>query len=457
MKRTTRFLPQLIIGSWLLLLGFLGAWLLESYYNAETLLTERATALLSQVRSQTMLQQFLQDSEATRSTPPRSPSEWLRTDSVRTPVVADELVRFFRSDADSSDVPLLAIDSTRQRIIQFEQPDRPDWTFANSRATVERNWRDSLAANDLPKDLKLVDTGAGFTHSSVREGRFSLAAERRVDTAGQLGYLFEQILPQLGFASFLLVLVTAALWLTFRSFRREEQWSLARQQLVTNLTHELQTPVTTVGVALEALRGELPTGQRDEYLDIGRHELSRISLLIDKLLAMNQLRQSELRLEKHPQNLRELVAAVVPSFELLVAQRGGSLEVKFSGTDWTVFGEATHLTNVLYNLLDNALKYGGDVPHIHVRAVREADSILLSITDHGPGIPPDYLERIFERFVRVSTGDRHEVKGYGLGLSYVAAVAASLEIDCWAESQLGVGSTFFLRFVTSGPSTFRPD
>jgi two-component system, OmpR family, phosphate regulon sensor histidine kinase PhoR len=264
------------------------------------------------------------------------------------------------------------------------------------------------------------------------------------------GYLFKKIVPQSLFSLFLLAITGLAFATIYRNLLQQRRLTQLKNDFISNVTHELKTPIATVGVAIEALQNfgvtSNPT-QTQEYLAISQNELNRLSLLVDKVLKMATFEEQGLMLNKEAVNLYELVNQVLGSMKLQFDKHQSSVSLSYLGEkeDREFFSaDKIHLTNVVYNLLDNALKYSHKNPKIGVEITENEQEITLSVSDNGMGIAPEYQDKIFEKFFRVPTGDTHDVKGHGLGLNYVASVVKQHGGKIEVESELGKGSRFIV-------------
>lgn len=262
------------------------------------------------------------------------------------------------------------------------------------------------------------------------------------------GFVLRKTLPYGLFALLLFGVTAAAFAAIWRSLRRQQRLTKLKNDFIANITHELKTPITTVGVALEALSDfearHDPTRTR-EYLDISKLELERLSLLVDKVLRLSMFEQQEPRLHVEPLDLAEVTGQVLGALKLQ-AERSRA-NIHFTPPDKTcmVSGDRLHLASVIFNLLDNALKYARERPDIRVILEKTDAVIRLTVQDNGPGIAPEYQAKIFEKFFRVpAEADTHDVKGHGLGLSYAAEVARLHGGSIRVESVENEGSTFIL-------------
>ncbi|WP_448519260.1 sensor histidine kinase [Rhodoflexus sp.] len=265
---------------------------------------------------------------------------------------------------------------------------------------------------------------------------------------GFIWNVWQHMLPLILFSLFLTSVTVAAFGLMYQSLRRQERLAELKNDFIGNVTHELKTPVATVSVAIEALSNFnvlQNTTLTSEYLEICKMELRRLSLMIDQIMKIAIFEEKGIQLENTNVDLdvlvRKVMNAMRPQFQHFQAQ----VNLQTIGSRWTVRGDDTHLTNILFNLLENALKYSAENPQIEVRLLEKEQDVVLEVSDNGIGIPAEYHKKIFDKFFRVPTGNVHNVKGYGLGLSYVANVVKSHGGDITLQSIPMQGSTFAVR------------
>ncbi len=258
-------------------------------------------------------------------------------------------------------------------------------------------------------------------------------------------YLLREIMPQILFSGVLTMITLGAFVVMYRSLRSQQRLMELKNDFISNMTHELKTPIATVSVALEALknfRGIDNPKLTSEYLDIARLELNRLSMLTEKVLTTSLFDERGASLDVAPVSMDEITDGVLNSMKLVLEKAGATHTFEKQGDDFTVEGSAVHLTNVIYNLVDNALKYSPEKPEIAVQLTDLGKSLSLAVSDKGLGIPPEFQSKIFERFFRMPTGDVHNIKGYGLGLSYVDQVVRKHGGTITVTSAPGKGSTF---------------
>jgi len=251
--------------------------------------------------------------------------------------------------------------------------------------------------------------------------------------------------PQILFSIFLTLLTIGSFVILFRSLRMQQRLMVLKNDFISNITHELKTPVTTVGVAIEALKNfnglENPK-LTSEYLDIAQNELNRLTILTDKILKTAIFENKGVDYTSEPVAMDALVEQVLNSMRLVFDKQQACVEFNKKGSDFGIMGGSVHLTSVVYNLLDNALKYSPASPEISISLSENERHIVLSVQDNGMGIAPEYKNKVFEKFFRVPTGDVHNIKGYGLGLSYVKSVVKSHKGTIVVDSEPGKGSVF---------------
>jgi len=205
-------------------------------------------------------------------------------------------------------------------------------------------------------------------------------------------------------------------------------------------------------VAIEALRNfnaMHDEARTKEYLDISGQEIKRLGLLVDNVLRISSYEAKGVDLQKEELDLRDLVSEVVASMKIQFEKVNASVKTDYSGDNFTMHGDRLHMASVIYNLLDNALKYSRTNPEIDVRVVEKGNELELTVTDKGIGIPAEYQHRVFEQFFRVPEGNRHTVKGYGLGLSYVSHIVKEHNGEITVKSIPNEGTSFTIRFAKS--------
>lgn len=299
---------------------------------------------------------------------------------------------------------------------------------------------------DIPFAVQRLDSSAAtYEHvfNEVTVG-FARPITYRLSLGNTFSYLLKRISLPILFSFILLGITILSFVLLYRSLLRQRRLAELKNEFISNITHELKTPIATVGVAIEALRNfnAINDPQRTkEYLDISSNELQRLGLLVDKVLKLSMFEKKEIDLKYESMNLGEIISEVIASMKLQLEKQHAKVSVQAEG-DLNLQGDRLHLTSVVFNLLDNALKYSKEDPAIQIELKEDENNVMAIITDNGIGISPEYKEKIFDKFFRVPHGDTHNAKGYGLGLSYVAQVIRKHNGTIDVESQKDIGTKF---------------
>lgn len=305
---------------------------------------------------------------------------------------------------------------------------------------------------------KMISWEGGDTALAAAMSRpqFDLLADRKIALINPhyRADIFHSLLPHLSFAVFLWMMVGAAFYYIWKNLRQQIQLNALRDEFVSNITHELKTPITTVGVALESLNmsAELQNTQSRKYLDICQSELHRLSSLVERIL---NNRAPQVNFEKI--DLRQTLDDVMDRMKVQFDKRLAQVSIQQEGSDFRMLGDKEHMSGVFYNLLDNALKYSQGAPVIHIKLTNQDGSVRLDVRDEGIGVPADFQHKIFEKLYRVPQGNRHDVKGHGLGLSYVADVVRQHKGTITMVSEPGKGSVFTLTFPCWPDATGRAE
>ncbi len=300
---------------------------------------------------------------------------------------------------------------------------------------------------NIPYELVQIEAGMDFPEGLRSRSYSDHFSDKRYAVLFEdyHGFILGRITPQIIFSFILLLSISLAFFLIYQSLQKQRRLAQIKNDFISNVTHELKTPITTVSVAIEALKNfnALQDPERTkEYLQISQHELARLSILVDRVLKMSLFEQSEPELKMEALDMRELIQGILNSMKLQFDKLAANVSFQFSGPSFSLEGDRIHLTSVIYNLIDNALKYSPTNPDIQINLQQLGQQVKLSVQDHGMGISQAYQHKIFDKFFRVPTGDQHNIKGHGLGLSYVASVIGKHKGSISVDSQLGRGTCF---------------
>jgi len=234
----------------------------------------------------------------------------------------------------------------------------------------------------------------------------------------------------------------------------QKKVSEMKTDFINNMTHEFKTPIATISLAADSIKSPKVNGSVDKivrFANIIKQENKRMLGQVEKVLQMAQIDKSEFQLKISEIDIHTLIDDAAEHSRLKVNKRDGVIEVELSAKRSVINADQNHISNVIHNLLDNAEKYSKETPKIKIKTENVKGGINIIISDNGMGMTKEALKNIFEKFYRVHTGNLHDVKGFGLGLSYVKASVNAHKGKIKVESELGIGSTFtiFLPFSAS--------
>ncbi len=278
-----------------------------------------------------------------------------------------------------------------------------------------------------------------FVYNWTDYGRYELTIEPTT------GLVLREMAGILTASGLIVLLLGLAFYFLIRTIIRQRTLDEMKTDFTNNITHELKTPIAVAYAANDALLNfgvQADEAKRHHYLSLCRQQLERLSGMVEQILSMSMERRRQFRLNIEPINLSELLQPVIEQ-QQLKADKPVTITVNVDPVDLTVQADRSHLSNILNNLIDNAVKYSPGEAHVEIAATTAA----ISVTDHGMGIPADKLPHIYDKFYRVPTGDVHDVKGYGLGLFYVKTMVEKHGWSIDASSTRGEGTTFTIILI----------
>jgi len=259
--------------------------------------------------------------------------------------------------------------------------------------------------------------------------------------------LFKGMYPLLVMSAVVILIFLFSYYYILASNLKQKKLSAIKNDFISNMTHEFKTPISTISLASEMLSdtsiNQTPEKQ-NRYLKMIRDENKRLSVLVESILQTSILDKGEFRLKPVELDIHDIINTAINNTQLLIGQRGGQIHTALKAERHKLLADKVHLTNIVFNLIDNAIKYTIDVPEISVKTENTETGIKISVSDNGIGISKENQRKIFDKFYRVPTGNVHNVKGFGLGLSYVLAVAEKHGGTVEVQSELGKGSTFII-------------
>jgi two-component system, OmpR family, phosphate regulon sensor histidine kinase PhoR len=247
-------------------------------------------------------------------------------------------------------------------------------------------------------------------------------------------------------------IIISAFALTVRTLFTQKKLSEIKSDFINNMTHELKTPLATISLAIDALTNEKVIHDTDKikyYSSMIKDENRRMNKQVEKILQAARIEKQDIKLNLQKLYAHDIIYKVADNLALQIQERSGTLTLKLDAPNQVIEADEVHFSNIIFNLLDNAIKYSKDQPVIEVETQKAGDMLAIKVRDNGIGMNKETQARVFEKFYRAHTGNLHNVKGFGLGLSYVKAMVEAHGGRARVESTLGKGSTFTVFFPTA--------
>ncbi|WP_255067717.1 cell wall metabolism sensor histidine kinase WalK [Lacihabitans sp. LS3-19] len=265
-------------------------------------------------------------------------------------------------------------------------------------------------------------------------------------------YILKNLWSVFGSSFLLIAFVGGIFYYSVNSLLTQKKLSNIKNDFINNMTHELKTPVSTIALALEVIKDKdihKSPEKTERYLNIITEENQRLGTQIEKVLQIAKLEKGDLNLNFEPIDINEILDQVVKNQSVALEQYGVKLNLDLKAEETIVSADSVHLTNIFFNLMDNAIKYAKEQPEISIATSNSDSEMFISISDKGIGIPKDQLSKIFDKFYRVPKGDLHDVKGYGLGLSYVKTMVELHKGKIVVNSKINEGTEFLVTMPLS--------
>lgn len=284
------------------------------------------------------------------------------------------------------------------------------------------------AAENLGYDETLIIIAKDYTTFALKELRFRIAV-----------------------AVIFTIIIIAAFYLTLHTMLRQKKLGEIKNDFINNMTHEFKTPIATISLAVDAMKNEkvLQDKEKIHYFNsIIKEENQRMNRQVETILKASQLERQEVDLNLQPLHVHTVIKDVVDNFTLQLQDKEGKAELLLNAGNDLIEADEVHFSNLINNLIDNAVKYSKENTPLQLRITTNSNEkkFTIKVEDNGIGMNKETVKRVFERFYRAHTGNLHNVKGFGLGLSYVKTMVEAHNGDIKAESTLGKGSAFTLEF-----------
>lgn len=255
-----------------------------------------------------------------------------------------------------------------------------------------------------------------------------------------------------GFSSAVMVVVIFFFVYTILVILRQKRLSEIQKDFINNMTHEFKTPLSTISISSEVLKDPKIATTPDRllnYATIIQNESSRLRQHVERVLQMAKLEKNPVHLKKENINAHDIIREAVQNSALLLQEKNAEVDLQLNAIDPVIVADRLHFTNVIFNLIDNALKYNKNTPKLKITTENKGGQLAIEVHDNGIGISSDQQKKIFDQFYRVPTGNVHDVKGFGLGLNYVKRMVESFRGKISVASQLHEGSIFRIQLPTA--------
>ncbi|RLD33335.1 MAG: hypothetical protein DRI88_00855 [Bacteroidetes bacterium] len=261
-------------------------------------------------------------------------------------------------------------------------------------------------------------------------------------------FIVRQLWKLLIISVFLFIVIILSFSFSIYIINRQKKLSVMKNDFINNMTHEFKTPISTIALACEALKDEdLKKSSEiyNSYIGVINEENNRLKSMAEQILQTAIIDKGQLKLKRTVVDIHDLISNAVGSKEMIATKKGGIIEMQLKAEKSIIKADVVHLTNAFINLIDNALKYTINAPHIIINTINRDNTLLIRVQDNGVGISKENQKKIFEKLYRVPSGDIHDFKGFGLGLSYVKSIIDLHKGNVHVDSELGKGSTFTIR------------
>lgn len=357
--------------------------------------------------------------------------------------IFDQIVKINVYDGFNNELDTTLVDSLlRSELMSRGISTKYVWTILNSPICTFTS--DGGTTNELHDSLL-------SSRYRVRLTGDNLFAQPKVLTIyfpNERAYVFKSVWTMLILSVLFIIFIIGLFYYSINTIYQQKKLSEIKNDFISNMTHELKTPISTISLACEVLGDDTIEKSRDRtnrYLSMIKEENKRLGVLVENVLQTAILDKGNFKLKLSPVDLHEMIRNVVANVQLGVDKREGEISTDLRAKLFVIDADRTHIQNVIYNLVDNALKYSPEKPNIRIFTCDFGDQVEICFQDNGIGIARDNHKKIFEKLYRVPTGNIHDVKGFGLGLSYVKAIVEKHGGVVWVESEPGKGSRFYVR------------
>ena len=317
---------------------------------------------------------------------------------------------------------------------------------------IDTDFKYGIYSNDLATQVK-----SGYFRKEVGKSyKVPMFADKDGNSNFQLfvtfpekkNFILSSIYKILALSVFFILIIILAFVSALYQLVRQKQISEIKTDFINNMTHEFKTPIATINLALDAIKNPKIINDNEKvlrYVKMIREENKRMHTQVENVLRISKLEKNQLDVSKEKVDVHDIIEEAITHVVLLVKDKGGSIKINLKAKITEILASQFHLTNVIVNILDNAIKYSEDAPIIEILTENTEKYIIIKIKDNGIGMNKSVQKNIFKKFYREERGNVHNVKGHGLGLSYVKKIIEIHQGEVYVESEKGIGSTFTVK------------
>jgi two-component system phosphate regulon sensor histidine kinase PhoR len=324
---------------------------------------------------------------------------------------------------------LATINLRSDKVDKFE---RQSENFAKEFDDSTHNWSHLFAL--------LTPSGSAAENLAMDETLFVVALDWK-------SFAFQSLRNRIITAVFFTIIIITAFYVTVRTMLRQKKLGEIKNDFINNMTHEFKTPIATISLAVDAMKNEKVINDKEKityFSRIIKEENQRMNRQVETILKASQLEKQEVELNQKPVHVHEIIKDVADNFALQLEEKQGRAELLLNAENDLIDADEVHFSNLINNLIDNAIKYSKENTAIFIKITTQSNGkkLTIRVEDNGIGMNKETVKRVFERFYRAHTGNIHNVKGFGLGLSYVKTIVEAHHGEIRADSTLGKGSVF---------------
>lgn len=317
---------------------------------------------------------------------------------------------------------------------------------------IGTNFKYGIYSNGLATQVKSgyfrKEVGKSYMVPMFADAEGNSNYQLYVTFPGEKNYILASISKILVLSVFFILIIILAFVSALYQLVKQKQISEIKTDFINNMTHEFKTPIATINLALDAIKNPKVIGDQEKvmrYVQMIREENKRMNAQVENVLRISKLEKNQLDVSKEKVDVHDLIEKAVTHVDLLVKDKGGYIKMKLNAASTEILGNHFHFTNVLVNILDNAIKYSEGAPKIDISTESTAKEIIIKIKDQGIGMVKNVQKNVFKKFYREERGNIHNVKGHGLGLAYVKKIVEIHQGEVYVESEKGIGSTFTIK------------